>query len=145
MSILDLTPTVRMRAILVGGLAGIGTALLIGAPTDVIPNGYFTRMTPVRPQDYVFLILTAVLTGLVAASYAVPVRGCRVATGKVTAAGLLGFLAVGCPVCNKLVLLLLGTSGAFAFWAPLQPVIGIASVLLLAATLWLRVHAVRFG
>ncbi len=139
------SPALRWRAAVAGLLAAIGTALVVGIPTDVIPNDYFARMTPVRPQDYVFLVLTAALTGLVAASYTVPTPGCGVATGKVTTAGLLGFLAVGCPVCNKLVLLLLGTSGAFAYWAPMQPVIGLASVLLLAATLGLRMRALRSG
>lgn len=46
--------------------------------------------------------------------------------------GFLSFMAVGCPVCNKAVLLLLGTSGALSYWAPLQPMVAIASVVLLA-------------
>ncbi len=126
------------------GLAGAaGAALLIGIPTDVISNGHFIRMTPVRPQDYMFLAMTAALAGLVAASYAIPTPTGGGATGRLTTGGLLSFLAIGCPVCNKLVLLLLGTSGALSYWSPLQPMIGTASVLLLAATLWTRVQRLR--
>ena len=55
--------------------------------------------------------------------------------------GVLSVLAVGCPTCNKLVVLLLGTTGALTFFAPLQIYIGIASVLLLGWTLLLRARA----
>jgi hypothetical protein len=50
-------------------------------------------------------------------------------------------LAVGCPTCNKFVVLLLDTTGALTFFAPLQLYIGIASVLLLGWTLLLRARA----
>ncbi len=32
--------------------------------------------------------------------------------------GLLSALAIGCPVCNKAVVLLLGSAGALTVWAP---------------------------
>ena len=52
-----------------------------------------------------------------------------------TVAGLGTFLAIGCPVCNKIALVLLGASGALTVFAPLQPLIGAASLGLLAGTL----------
>jgi hypothetical protein len=59
------------------------------------------------------------------------------------AGGFAAFLAIGCPVCNKIILVALGTTGALTIWAPLQPLIGAASLVLLAGTLaWrLRVRA----
>jgi hypothetical protein len=53
------------------------------------------------------------------------------------------FLAIGCPVCNKVALLLLGTSGALSVWAPIQPILGAISLgLLLATVVWrLRLRA----
>jgi hypothetical protein len=45
------------------------------------------------------------------------------------------FLAIGCPVCNKIALVLLGTGGAMTVFAPIQPFIGAASLMLLAGTL----------
>lgn len=50
------------------------------------------------------------------------------------------FLAIGCPVCNKLALLLLGTSGALSIWAPIQPVLGAASLALLTGTVAWRLR-----
>jgi len=122
------------------GLAGAAfTLLAIGIPTDVIPNPIFTRMLPVRPQDYVFLILTALLGGLLAASYALPQANvCSTQQGKTTLGGFLSFFAIGCPTCNKLVVLLLGSSGAVRLFEPIQPILAIASMVLLAVAVWVR-------
>jgi hypothetical protein len=69
------------------------------------------------------LIVTSVLAGLVAATY---VRtGAPTAPDDVSRAGLVGgfltYLAVGCPVCNKIALLALGYTGALQWFAPVQP------------------------
>lgn len=52
-------------------------------------------------------------------------------------------LAVGCPVCNKLVVAAVGISGALNVWAPIQPVIAAASLALLGWALWRRVATLR--
>jgi hypothetical protein len=56
------------------------------------------------------------------------------------AGGVAAFLAIGCPVCNKVAVVLLGTSGALTIWAPLQPVLALASLGLLAITLAWRLR-----
>ena len=97
-------------------------------------------MTPGCAQDYVIWVLSAVLIGLVVGSYFV--ARSTSGDGKALSGGLLSVIAVGCPTCNKLVVLLLGAySGALAFFAPLQLYIGIASVFLLGWTLFLRPKA----
>jgi hypothetical protein len=45
--------------------------------------------------------------------------------------GFLAYLAVGCPVCNKLALIALGSTGAIQYFAPVQPYLGAAGLLLL--------------
>ena len=128
-----------LRAIVFGGAGGIFAALAVGIPTDVVSNPWFTRMTPVRTQDYIFLALTIVLSMVLAASYALPqVRACATQQGKAAGGGILSVLAVGCPVCNKAVLLLLGTSGAFTYFEPVQPLIGGLSLVLLGVAVYLR-------
>ena len=103
--------------------AGVIVALLVGLPTDVIPNPVFGRPVPVTWWSYPVLVFTAVLGGILAATY---VRDPELPanTGSAGAAdderiartggfgGLLSFFAVGCPVCNKLVVIALGTVGA---------------------------------
>ena len=126
-------------ALLYGALGAAFATLTIGIPTDVIPNPIFGRMTPVRVQDYVFLVTTALLAGILAASYALPqTRACSIQQGRATVGGLLSFLAIGCPTCNKIVVLLLGTSGAITIFEPLQPLLAAASFALLLLAIWIR-------
>lgn len=138
-----------VRSYAVGVAAVVLTIVVIGVPTAVLPNAFFTRMTPTRPQDYVFLTLTAFLVGLIAATYA-PACDVAVATasngeGRLTAGGLLSFLAIGCPICNKLVVLALGVGGALRFFEPVQPLLGVASLALLGVTAWTRLRTLREG
>ena len=58
-----------------------------------------------------------------------------------TIAGFGAFLAIGCPVCNKIAIVLLGTSGALTIFAPIQPLIGAVSLALLAGTLAWRLRS----
>lgn len=108
----------------------------IAVPTRFVPNDLFRRMTPTRPQDYVFWVLGAALTGAVLGLRRVGNRGDAAAMSG----GLGTFLAVGCPVCNKLVVALLGVGGATSVFAPLQPVIGLASLGLLVWALRSRLR-----
>jgi hypothetical protein len=119
--------------------AAIGLAV-IGLTTAIFENWLFFRMMPVRTQDYVIWILSSALIGLIAGSYFV--ASSTSGDGKILPGGVLSVLAVGCPTCNKLVVLLLSTTGALTCFAPLQLYIGIASVLLLGWTLVLRAKAI---
>jgi hypothetical protein len=69
-----------------------------------------------------------------------PAEAERRASALGYAGGVAAFLAIGCPVCNKVVLVLLGTSGALTIWAPLQPLLALASLGLLAVTLAWRLR-----
>lgn len=128
-----------LRSWLVAAIGGIVTLLLIGIPTAIIDNPFFFRQTPVRLQDYIIWVLTGFLTGLFVGTFTLSAKSS--ASGKAVSGGFLSFLAVGCPICNKLVLLLLGTSGALTYFAPAQLYIGIASLALLGWALHLRVQA----
>jgi len=114
--------------------ATVISALVVGVPTDVIDTSLFTRMTPVRAWEYPVLALTAALTG---AWFSL--HGASATSGSgVFGSSVLSALAVGCPVCNKIVVGLLGVSGALGVWAPVQPVLGGLSVALLGGAVLLR-------
>jgi len=66
-------------------------------------------------------------------------------SGRALAGTLLSFFSVGCPVCNKVVVLLLGLGGAMTFFNPLRPFLGLASIVLMSVTLFLRVRVLRHG
>jgi hypothetical protein len=128
------------RFLLAFAAGAAGMALLAGIPTDVIPNGAFTRMTPVRAYDVPVLVAVSVLSGLLAASYwGVTGERCPPRRPGTTGAvgATLGWLAIGCPVCNKLVVLALGTSGALNVFGPAQPwLAGLSVGLLVVALVW---------
>lgn len=110
-------------------LATVAAALFIGIPTDVLPNPWFTRMTPVRTLDIVLWPLTSVAVGALLATFFLPsTQAVRHELSAGAGGGLLSALAVGCPVCNKLVVLALGFSGALTYFAPVQPVLGAAAL-----------------
>ena len=124
------------KAWIITALAAAIGLVVIGLPTAIYENLFFVRMTPVRPQDYDIWVVSSVLIGLIVGSYFA--GGSKAGEEKVLSGSVLSVLAVGCPICNKPVVLLLGTSGALTFFAPVQVYIGIASVLLLGWTLLLR-------
>ncbi|RBM15271.1 hypothetical protein DI005_28545 [Prauserella sp. PE36] len=119
-----------------GILAATLSAAVVGVPTDVIDTLWFTRMTPVRWWEYPVLTLTAVLTGLWFAIVreAIDERG----RSGVLGSSLLSAFAVGCPLCNKIVLGMLGVSGALGVWAPIQPALAGMSVAALGAAVLVR-------
>ncbi len=137
--------TARQWAIAVGAM--VATALVIGVPTDVIPNPVFGRPVPVTWWSLPTLVVTSVLGGLLLGTYVragsseLPGDEPLDRPGRMGGvAGLLSFFAVGCPVCNKLVLLALGSSGAMNLFAPLQPLLAVASVVGLAVALRVRLR-----
>lgn len=123
----------RAVRVLVALGAALATFLIIGLPTDIIPNPIFGRDVPVRPWELPVLAATSVLTGMY---FGLQRPGSEKSAPAIGGAGLAMF-AVACPVCNKVILLALGTSGALGFWQPLQPFLAaISLLLLLAAVIW---------
>ena len=131
-----------------------GSALLLGVPTRLVPNPLFSRIVPTGPQDYVIWIVSTLLLGpLLALMTLYPMPSPKAAPGKRSIAGtgrsfggaLLSFFSEGCPVFNKVVVLLLGLGGAMTIFNPLRPYLGLASIVLLGVTLFLRVRVVRYG
>ncbi len=148
------------RRWLAAALATGVSALVLGLPTDLIPNPVFGRMIEAPTWSYLALAVTSVLSGLLLATYvrdeprratadvapgdveegpSEPVPGperVRASTEalsppdakRLTAGGLMSFLAVGCPTCNKLVVLALGSSGALTYFEPVQPVLALLGI-----------------
>ncbi|NIJ10175.1 hypothetical protein FHU38_000519 [Saccharomonospora amisosensis] len=105
--------------------------VLVGVPTDIIANPVFSREVPVRWWEYPVLAATVLLTWSWFAIQAPPPQERE--SRRPLAGVVLSVFAVGCPVCNKLVLLALGTSGALGIWAPVQPFLALISIGLLGA------------
>ncbi|MCZ4121749.1 hypothetical protein [Streptomyces sp. H39-S7] len=121
-------------------VVAVVAAIVIGVPTGIIRTSLYTRMTPVLWWNYPVWLLSSVLEGLLVATYVragepteaeAPAAPTRPRTARALSAGVLSAFAVGCPICNKLVVLALGVSGALSYFAPVQPVLAVASLALL--------------
>lgn len=115
--------------------------LAVGIPTDLVPNPIFGRETPPTWWSWPALAVSAVLAGLLAATYVnAPAPAGDADARRGAAGGLLTFFAVGCPVCNKVVLVALGSAGAMTWFEPVQPFLQLVAIGLLAWALDTRIR-----
>ena len=135
-------PTWPIRRWAVAAGSALGYALLIAIPTDLIDTPAFGREIPPTWWSWPALVVSSVLAGLLTATYVVAPSATDAAGEPAQDAGggvdgsakggylggFLTFFAVGCPVCNKLVLLALGTTGALTWFEPVQPVLSLVAI-----------------
>ncbi len=125
-----------VRRGLVALAAAAGFVLIVAVPTDLIDTPAFGREIPPTWWAWPSLLVSSLLGGLLVATYVrAPEQPDRRSSRRGGwAGGLLTYVAVGCPVCNKLVLLALGSAGALTWFEPVQPALqGLAILLLLWA------------
>ena len=122
--------------------------VVVAVPTDLIDTPVFSREVPPTWWSWPALLASSVLAGLLVTTYVrepgspdqAPAEEERRSRWWGGAGGMLTFFAVGCPVCNKLVLLALGASGAMTYFEPVQPVLSVLALLLLAWALTRRLQ-----
>jgi hypothetical protein len=126
--------------------SGLAIGFLIALPTAVIPNPIFGRAVETTWWSYPTVTFSAILGGLLIATYVresinddeIKVEGTDTSLRIGTLGGFISFFAVGCPVCNKLVLLAIGSSGAISWFAPIQPFLAVISLLFMLWALNVR-------
>lgn len=124
---------------LLGISSAIGFALLLGIPTALIKTPFFTRMIPSTLLDYVFFILSSLLLGAYVGVHFYKKNTTTKCTALTTTGGVGSFLAFACPICNKLLVLLFGTTILMTYLEPYRPLIGVVSTGLLGAALYWRI------
>ncbi|WP_336791267.1 hypothetical protein [Gordonia malaquae] len=125
----------------VAAVMAVVIALAIGIPSGLIHTPWYSRMTPTVWWNYPTWLATAVLGGLISATYIQARTVPRVEKKLWATVG--SALAVGCPVCNKVVVAVVGVGGALTVWAPLQPILAFVSVALLGWALQRRLQGER--
>ena len=123
-------------------VSAIVTGLVISIPTAVLENSVFGREIAVTSWSVPVVVITSILSGLLFATYIKNVSANTEDTSlKIgTAGAFFSFLAVGCPVCNKIALVALGYSGAMNYFAPVQPFLAFAGVAILTYALIMRLN-----
>ena len=93
-------------------------------------NPVFIRMTPAGDFEIVLLTLLSVLLGIY-----VGIRRPFCSAKTATASGIVGFIGIACPVCNKVLLLLFGGELLLTYFEPVRIYVAGAGVLLAAAAI----------
>jgi hypothetical protein len=123
-------------------VSAIITGLVISIPTAVLENSVFGREIAVTSWSVPVIVVTSILSGLLFATYikndSANTEDTSLKIG--TAGAFFSFLAVGCPVCNKIALVALGYSGAMNYFAPVQPFLAFAGVAILTYALIMRLN-----
>ena len=101
--------------------AGLGT---LSALWD---NPLFFRMTPAGSLEIALLLVLSLLLGVYVA-----IKRPRCSVRTAGAGAVLGFLGVACPVCNKLLLLLIGGDILLTYFEPVRIYVALAGVMLAA-------------
>jgi len=104
--------------------------LLLGAMTALWSNPFFMRMTEVSGWDYIILSFESLMIGLF---FGIQAPHC--ATKKAGIGGVLGFVGFGCSVCNKILLLLFGSSFLLSYFEPVRHYAGALGLLLFSYAL----------
>ena len=116
-----LSPVLKGLAVALGSFAALGT---ISALWD---NPVFIRMVPAAGFEIVLLGLLSVLLGTYVA-----IRRPFCAAKPASAGGVLGFIGVACPVCNKVLMLLFGGDLLLTYYEPVRIYVAVAGVLAIA-------------
>ncbi len=123
------------RMALTAAVASVLFAAAVAIPTDLLDTPAFSREIPPTWWSWPALASSSILAGLLVSSYvAAPAAtrdGDRSPCRGGYAGSVLTLFAVGCPVCNKLVLVALGSAGALSWFEPVQPILQLSALALL--------------
>ncbi len=115
-----------------GVAVAIASFAVLGTISALWDNPLFVRMTPTGAWEVGLLTMLSILLGV----YVVVRRPfCSIKTAS--AGGVLGFLGVACPVCNKVLVLLFGGELLLAYFEPVRVYVAAMGVItVLAVVLW---------
>jgi hypothetical protein len=105
----------------------------LGTVSALWSNPLFMRMTPVGGWEIVLLGALSMLFGLFVA-----IRRPACADRTAGVGGVLGFLGIACPVCNKILLLLFGGEILLTYFEPVRLYVAVAGTVILAVAVVLE-------
>ncbi len=134
----------RQWQLAIGGF--VVSFVLMGTIGETLPGASGGRATPVEWWNYITLVVSSVLIGLIIGTFTPRRQPKRSRLKGATGAGLsgaVGTVAMACPVCNPLAIPIFGAGGILSFLAPERGLIALLSLILLAVTLLLRLRTTR--
>ena len=128
-----MTASVPVEAIARGVTVATAMFAALGTAAALWENPLFMRMTPTGDFEITALLLQSLLAGLYVG---LPTR-CGVRTAG--AGGVIGFLGIACPVCNKILMILFGSALLLEYYEPARLYLALGGVALLAVAIWIKV------
>lgn len=121
-----------------GALVAVLAFVALGTVSALWTNPFFMRMTPAGGWEIGLLGALALLSGVYVA-----MRRPACADRTAGVGGVLGFLGVACPVCNKILLLLFGGELLLTYFEPIRIYVAAAGTAILGGAVvlqWLRLR-----
>ena len=113
--------------VLKGVLIAVAMFAVLGTVSALWSNPIFIRMTPAGWVETATLATTTILGGIYVA-----VRRPACSVRLAGSGGVLGFLGVACPTCNKILMLAFGGPALMAYFEPVRIYVALAGALMLA-------------
>ena len=137
-------PGVPVKRVAMGFLMASMTFVALGTVSALWDNPLFIRMTPAGTWEITTLLLLSLFAGLF-----VVIRRPSCSVRSAGTGGIVGFLGIACPTCNKVLMLIFGGEVLLAYFEPIRLHVAAAGVLLLATAtgrelMLRRRHASRF-
>ncbi|MDH3228519.1 MAG: hypothetical protein OEN55_01890 [Alphaproteobacteria bacterium] len=123
---------VTPKRIAAGVLTAVVGFALLGTVAALWDNPVFVRMTPAGGWEIVMLAAMSLAGGVYVA-----IRRPFCSVKGASAGGILAFLGVACPVCNKILLLIFGGELLMTYFEPVRIYVAAAGALLIA---WLTLR-----
>lgn len=130
-------PQISAGRLLAGVTIALAAFAALGTVAALWKNPFFIRMTPTGDWEIGLLALLALLSGLY-----VMIRRPFCSNKTAGAGGVLGFLGVACPVCNKILLYAFGSELLLTYFEPVRIYLAALGVVIAA---WAVVHEWRHG
>lgn len=111
-----------------GAVVALLTFGALGTVSALWSNPLFMRMTPAGGLE---IALLGALSGLLGLYVAIRRPAC--ANRVAGAGGVLGFLGVACPICNKILVLLVGGEVLLTYFEPIRIYVAAAGAAVVAA------------
>lgn len=128
----------RPLLILKGSLLAILIFAAFGTISALWQNPFFIRMTPTTGFEISLLAIQAILFGIY---FSIPTDYCS--TKTLSTGGVMGFLGVACPVCNKILLYLFGAELLLAYLEPARIYLAAIGTLIVGMALYIKLEKRR--
>ena len=118
--------SLSVREIIYSAIAGVVAFALVGTLTALWNNPFFVRMTPAAGFELALLTVQSLLGGLY---LGLRTPACAIKTAG--SGGILGFLGVACPVCNKILVAIFGSGLLLSYFEPVRLYVGLVGTVAL--------------